>query len=229
MAVVLLASCVGLVIAGTSGGRGSGASVELEHHSAARSSWCSPGPFSAAPGASAFSARTLPDADGLCGGLAVTGMTLWGSGPVPPNILYGIDFPPPFMPTQLGLQASVQQYWFLTAAGQATGPNNLPPLPTSLVSHHPGPAEVFLRVLSYDNKRAPERLLASQLFTNESIIESAGMTAVTHIHSVANDGWLVVRPNDYRANGDMNEYFPAGSLGFPLDSNHCLGLSPNPR
>ena len=129
---------------------------------------------------------------------------------------YGIDFPPPFMPSQLGLQASLQQYWFLTAAGQATGPNNLPLLPTSFVRNHPGPAEVILQVLSYDSTRSPERLLASRLFTDESIIESAGMTAVTHIHSPANDGWMVVHPNNYRDNGDMDEYFLQGALGDRL-------------
>ena len=76
--------------------------------------------------------RVLAKASGSCHVRATSNAEQCGSaqaqrngmvlapGPVAANILYGIDFPPPFMPSQLGLQASLQQYWFLTAAGQAT-------------------------------------------------------------------------------------------------------------
>ena len=148
----------------------------------------------------------LPPADGLCGGLAVREMTLFFSNPSELDDSTGPGTRWPFTPTQLGLQGSLQQLWVLTAAVRAYGPKNLMlPLPNSFVRPRPGPAEVSLRVLSFDNTRSPERLLTSPVYTDQA--------AGTHIQSGANHGWLVVRPTNSGADGVMNEYLLQGALG----------------
>jgi hypothetical protein len=209
-AVVLVVACIGLVIEGTSGTGKSGGSYDVGRHRPARSSWCTSGLLSAAPGGSAISPGTLPATDGLCGGLAVRGLTLlsWGGGGGPDVLRMGVkDGGAPFTPAQLGLKGSLSQFWVLTAAFQSYGAKNLQlPIPSSFVKTRPGPAEVAVTVLSFDNGRSPQRLLGSTFYNH------LGWPGTTQIHSPSDENWMVTRINSL-SNGGMGEVLLQGSVG----------------
>jgi hypothetical protein len=213
--VVLLAACVGFVIVETGGTGRSGPAYNVERHQADRSSWCTSGPVKAVPGAYNAKAGALPATDGLCGGIAVRGMTLVGSSPFPLYESKGTDRGP-FTAAQLGLQRTLGQFWVLTSAVDAFGPKHLVlPIPTSFLHTRPGPAEVSVTVYSFDNDRSPQRLLNSPDYNHEP--------GWTEIRSASNQGWRIIRVTSAGLAG-LNDYILQGSLGSQWIEVAVIGL-----
>ncbi len=135
----------------------------------------------------------------------------------------------PFLPGELGLEAGLDQSWVLTTAVQRYRLANFPlPLPLSLAERYPGPAEVFINVLSFDNSRSPRQLLASSFYNH------VGWPGTVQIHSRSNAKWLTTRV-DSLSNGGMGEFVLQGAqgdrwieiavIGFDLTLNEARGLA----
>lgn len=209
-AAVVLAAGTAVLVDGNSGTRGPAIVPGAGRHVAAPSPLCTSGPVTASPGVPGHEAAVLPDADGLCGGRAVRGMTLIGSGGGngPAALQMGAkDADAPFSPGQLGLTSSLNQFWVLTTAVQRYGVRSLPlPLPITVAARHPGPAEVGVTVLSFDNDRSPGRILDSTFYNHRGWADTTAVPGRWHRN------WLTTSVHS-DANGGMNEFVLQGTVG----------------
>jgi hypothetical protein len=136
----------------------------------------------------------------------------------------GPDFPQTPFATRartLGLSGGLMQVWVMGAAVRRFGASAVPlPVPLALARASGGPAEVFVRVLRFDNTSSPRLLYLSDAYSRLG----PAWSGVTLLHVTGIAGGRVTTI-DSAANGGLTEYQFQWTRGSDWVEVSVLGAS----